>query len=421
VASVLRTTIAIFLLLASSLLTVTRPAGPTVPPEFFGLSIHPHTGLTQDLWPCIQFGGIRLWDTGTQWNEINTARGTYDWTMLDAWFERARAHHVDVLYTFGGTPTWASADPNRLCWPGHAKGDCMPPASVKDWDEFVRALVAHSAGRIKYWELWNEANSRDFWSGGAPPLVEMARHAYNIIKAADPTAIVLTPSGTGAASDIQRWLEAYLDAGGGAYADAIAFHGYPNPDPPEPEYVVHTLDLMSQVLVAHHETSKPVWDTEASWGANTRLPDAGEQGGFVARLYVLEWSRNVQRLYWYAWQDRTYGTLWDRNKGLLPSGRAYAEIHNWLVGAKMAAPCSQGPESIWSCELARPGGYVARIVWSVTDTQAYVADSRFVQWRDLDGNSTPIRKQLSIGHRPILLENTAQTSRTVPAVLPVSK
>jgi hypothetical protein len=393
-------------LLLAALLLVPAPAGgPAVAPELFGLSVHPSV-LARVPWPNLPIAGIRLWDTGTQWNEIHIARGLYKWKMLDAWLELARAHQVDVLYTFGGTPTWASADPSRLCWPGHAKGDCMPPANLNDWDQFVRALVKHSAGRIRYWELWNEANSRDFWSGGAPAMVEMARRAYAIIKEADASAVVLTPSATGAASDIQRWLETYFEAGGGVYADAVAFHGYPNPDPPQPEYVMHTLDLVLQVMAAHHQSSKPVWDTEASWGANTRLRNEKEQSAFVARLYALESSRGVQRLYWYAWQDTTYGTLWDPDNGLRGPGRAYAEIHKWLVGATMSSPCSQAPDSVWRCALARSGGYSALIVWSTAGSRSYVADPQFVLSRDLDGHSAPIRQSLSIDNKPVLLENS---------------
>jgi hypothetical protein len=59
-------------------------------------------------WPTgAAVNSMRLWDTGTLWGEIETSRGVYDWSVLDPWLNIAAANHADVLFTFGGTPTWA--------------------------------------------------------------------------------------------------------------------------------------------------------------------------------------------------------------------------------------------------------------------------------------------------------------------------
>src|SRR5262249_18919288 len=152
---------------------------------------------------------------------------------------------------------------------GYGPGSCYPPSNIQDWDNFVTALVAHSAGRIKYWELWNEANLPEFWTGDVPTLVAMAQHAYSIIKAADPSATVLCPSSAGFAKDTGDFLNAYFSAGGLAYTDAVAFHGYSGDG--TPEGVLDFVAAARSSMAANGITGKPIWDTEGSWGLQTNL------------------------------------------------------------------------------------------------------------------------------------------------------
>src|SRR5438477_11336109 len=48
----------------------------------------------------------------------------------------AQNHGVDILYTFGRTPTWASSNPNGYC-ANNANGSCYPPSSQQYWKDFV--------------------------------------------------------------------------------------------------------------------------------------------------------------------------------------------------------------------------------------------------------------------------------------------
>ena len=101
----------------------------------------------------------------------------------------------DMIYTLGRTPLWASSDPKA---PGsYHPGDCAPPANMSDWDNYLTAIAAHAAGKIKYWEIWNEPNNSTGYCGAIPTLVTMTQHANAIIKAIDPSAIILSPACNG--------------------------------------------------------------------------------------------------------------------------------------------------------------------------------------------------------------------------------
>ena len=56
------------------------------------------------------------------------------------------------------------------------------------WDEFIRAVISHAAGKIRLWETWNEPQSPDsvFYCGDVSTMVELQRRAYEIIKATRP-------------------------------------------------------------------------------------------------------------------------------------------------------------------------------------------------------------------------------------------
>jgi hypothetical protein len=366
-------------------------------------------------WPNVRFGGIRLWDTRTTWNKLNPSRGVYDWTQLDAWLNLADSKGVEVLYVFGGTPPWASSAPNGPCT--YHAGACYPPANLQDWDDFVRAIVTHAAGRIKYWEIWNEPNLPQYWSGGTLTMVQMAQRAYRIIKSIDPTAIVLTPSPTAGVSGISAWLNQYFSAGGGAYSDIVAFHSYP----PyyvktTPEYLTEIVSAIRRITSAYGQGSKPLWDTEASWGKADRLPNADLQAAYVTRSYILHWSLGIERFYWYAWNNLLWGSLWDPyTSAVLKPGIAYGESYKWLVGATLNRPCSITQTGVWTCTFTRPGGYEAEVVWNAAvefpHTQPYAPSGRYVQYRDLDGNVTRFSNAtIAVGSKPILLESFTAVS-----------
>ena len=384
-------------------------AASTDPVPQTAFSMHMHSdALTGTLWPKVGFGGIRLWDAGTNWTQLNPSRGAYDWSRLDQWLDLAQSRGVDILYTFGITPSWAASNPQQAC-PYHA-GACSPPADPRDWDEFVRAIVVHANGRIKYWELWNEPNLTEYWSGDIQTLARMSQRAYTIIKSIDPNAVVLMPAPTASPSNFTAWLMMYFAAGGGASADIVSFHGYLPPTAADPERIKDVVDSVNSVISRSGQVSKPIWDTEVSWGKADQLPDLDAQAGYVARSYILQWSLGVQRVYWYAWNSPLWGTLWDRSTNdILKPGIAFGETYKWLVGATLTSPCSVSSDSTWTCLLSRPGGYEAEIVWNsattAPSTRPFAVEKRFAQYRDLDGNTTIISESsVPIGGKPILLE-----------------
>lgn len=405
--------------------TGTNAPSHAIPATFFGMNVH--VWATQDQpWPAVQFGSFRFWDSGTGWAQLNPAKDRYDWTQLDRWFTLLHAHNVDdALYTFGRVPGFASSKPSdRNC--AYGAGQCDPPSDLNAdgagsdqyWKDFVEAIVTHCKSsqtvHVRYWEIWNEPYLPSFWTGTMPQMVRMAADAQSIIHRIDPDAIVLNPPGPLRFARYQDFMANYLAAGGGKYADAIAFHGYVHGKPGVHSTASDFLTYLTEfrkVLAQYGQESKPLWDTEASWGnEEVFLPDQDMQAAFVAQFYLLHWSQGIERLYWYAYNDGAVGRLWipdayspSRPGRVTAAGKAYAELYSWLVGVTMTQPCAQDG-SKWTCGITKDG-HEAQIVWSPDSEQSYTPKATFKKMRDLDRATTQISGPIKIGPKPILLES----------------
>jgi hypothetical protein len=407
-------------------ITVTKKnsSGPVVPATLFSMSFHSRTN-----WPTVAINGVRLWDTGTYWATINTSDGVYDFHVLDNWTAAAQSNGVDLIYTFGMVPTWASSQPSLVCGTGmnFNLGSCAPPNDLnldgtgtdQHWKDFVTAIVSHVAGSIKYWELWNEPTITSYWQGNDAQLVRMASDAYSIIKTIDPSAQVTTPSPSTGINGVADWMGPYLAAGGGQYADIISFHGYSwsqNPGVyPQPEDIVGIVDNLKVQTALYGQSSKPLWCTEGSWGGTTGngFTDPDLHAAYVARHYLLQNNEGVVRYYWYAYDNGTWGGLWDSTLGLNSAGSAYGQIESWMVGATTVGKCSQN-STIWTCNYTRSGGYAAEAIWDTSQTCSSgncttlpaKVGLQYLHYVDLDGISHPISNAtVPVGAKPILVEN----------------
>jgi len=315
----------VVILCCVSLLCLLNPrhAGAQIAPAFFGM--HMTGGVTgAEPWPVDSFAAVRLWDSNTPWSQLNPKKGVYNWTILDIWMNHAPDHRIDLLYTFGRVPQWASSNPTDTnC--ATEPGSCDPPNDLnpdgsgtnQHWKDFVTAIAKRSAGRIHYWEMWNEAPNPMRWTGTNAQMIRMVSDARKIIRSIDSTAVILSPSGAVRYTSALDWWSSYLADGGGQYADIFAIHGYVQPGTglPVPERLASFVSTFNNILKQNNQTGKPIWDTEGSWGGTlaTGMKDMDMQAGFVTRFYLIHQSIGISRFYWYEWENDFTGTLWSFN------------------------------------------------------------------------------------------------------------
>jgi len=393
-----------------------RPPANPVPRTFFGMHRHVWPNRPEP-WPDIPIGSFRLWDSNTGWAQINPSEGHYDWSQVDKWFADLQQHNVeDVLYTFGRTPQFASSQPNNAqC--GYGPGQCAPPKDLKPdgtgsdeyWKTFVTAIATHSKNNpgihIKYWELWNEPYLPVFWTGTIPQLLRMARDAREIIHSIDPDAVFLSPPSGMMYPKPRQFMDDWLAAGGGQYADGISFHGYVQ-GAPATDFIKYYAEFR-KILAKYGQDSKPTYDTEASWGEAEKhgFTDEDLQAAYITQFYLVHWSQGVKRLYWYAFNNGDNGKLWNREqKTITKAARAYRELFNWLVGSTMTKACAPDG-SIWTCNITRADGTEAVIVWNQGGETSYTPKGAWKKFRDGEGQESTISGPVKLGPKPLLLES----------------
>ena len=77
-----------------------------------------------------------------------------------------------------------------------------PPADLDKWAQIVKHVVLHynaAWGRgfrygIRYWEVWNAPDSKQFWSGSPAEYYRLYEKTAHAIEAADPAALVGGPA-----------------------------------------------------------------------------------------------------------------------------------------------------------------------------------------------------------------------------------
>jgi hypothetical protein len=414
-----------FLSICSVVILAGAAACAQIPATFFGMH-HNHLISSSQPWAVGPgstpiSGSVRAWDMdGTRWFELNPSNSTYTWTNLDNLISQAQAHNTEILYTFGWTPSWAIG--SQTCWnPGYGGTACANvPDSMTYWDNFLTAIATHAKGKIKYYEIWNEPNvltsgcssnpcpvgTGMFWNGKTSQediadLITMTQHAQSIIKSIDPSALIVTPAAstgdcsTGTYVHPNCWLNDFLSAGGGAYVDAISFHGYPGSASPLP--ITTIANELSATMSNWGQSGKPLFDTESSQCNSNTTAD------FVGQFELLHVFSPVTRHYWYAWENGSCGPLWSSAGGLNSGGQAYAQIYDWIVGStKTQASCTVNG-AVYTCGLRLADGRAGLAVWNTAGTSSFTPASQYTQYKDLLGNTRNVTGSVSISTQPLLL------------------
>jgi Putative Ig domain len=443
--------------------------GPTPPASYFGFSWNYTNGGT---WPNQSYGMQRFWDSpGTQWPDINTASGVFDFTLLDSDLALAYSKGtMDGMYTLSRTPTWATSNPNdtscnETTGLGGGNGECDPPIDLNSdgsgtnaiWKAWITAIASHvnssgytaSHAHIKYWEIWNEPDTKGFWVGSIAQLARMTEDANCIITgrgvihqngngtatpctatAIDPTAQIVMSSAHakgGALAYGQNELYCNDSPSGtdlpcpnplnaiATAVDIINFHmkpgnetgnNCPAPTPCTPESAMQMYVSNIQGILQPAELAKPLWNGEAQYsttGFINAYTDPDMAASFMPRFYLLNWTLGVDGMAWYY-----------ANSSAEPDEAitAYQQTYNWLVDASLVTPCAASG-TVWSCTISSSGTQYL-IMWDTAQscanglcsTKNQTVGSQWTQYRDMTTASSPITISggvVPIGIKPVLL------------------
>ncbi len=383
-----------------------------IPRSFFGMHLIRLGSHTQ--WPSFSPGILRLSDTGTTWKDVQPSPGwdfsSAGFRRLDLYLDFVRKHSRDteLLYVLGQTPAWASSDPSAKS--AYGLGHNAPPRDLDLWRDYVRTLARRYAGRIRYWELWNEPDYAPHYSGTVEQMIQLARIAQEELKAADPANKLVSPGLT--SSQGMAWLDKFLASGGGQYVDIIGYHWYFNTSP---EGLVSSIDNVRQLLNNYGLGHKELWNTEGAPGCDpnvvaceTFVPTVQQVRSVTPRALMLMWSRGVSNFNYYFW-ERTEALARQVESDFVTitqGGIAYREMVNWMKGARLVDSYRINHQ-IYVFRMNRDTeNYV--ILWSTTGNTVVNLPSDWAvsTVRTLTGGEStiPSSRQITIGLEPVMLK-----------------
>jgi hypothetical protein len=386
-------------------------------------------------------GTLRLWDSEVEWSAINTANGTYNFATLNDYLYAIASDSSlkNVIYTFGWVPCWdavSCSDPsqNRTSTPPEdlGTGTCGTGGTGScTFDAFVQALTTYCApptsqfpngvcfaSVVKYFELWNEANSTGFWNGTASQLYHMVAPAVGIIKKNVSGAKFLTPSATptgGEAWMADSWLPE--EVSNGVLSNFYNFHVYLDTDTPETRWE----DVVQQNITGGgHGLLYPNYNTTGwtplpwlvsetnfiptgtlSFTCSTSFSQADCTGQVVRWQAILN-SNGALNLSWYYWNT----TIGDKGEPSHPYATAYYWMMQYMVNGFFSAAC-QVSGVTWTCPFKEGDEVNALFVWTTSENNTnYTVPPGYVDYRDLNGGTTSVTggEQITITVEPIMLE-----------------
>jgi hypothetical protein len=336
----------------------TEAAKPKVPAPrgFFG--IVPQNALTDQDAAYMKAGGIEAVRWPLPWNGVQpTAKGPYNWAVLDPVVEVAARHGLEVLPFIYGTPSWIARKYTTLPVNNARAKQAFAAfleAAVRRYGPGGEFWAEHAPGvqylpeiarpaPIRSWQIWNEANFFYFAYPASPQrYVKLLKVSAPAIKGVDPGAKVILsglfgePTAKGAKGmPAARFIKAvYRTPGIKRFFDGIALHPYAA----FPEDLEELVEALHDVTVENHDRV-PLYITEMGWGSQNDFQQvAFEQGirGQVKQLraaygYLLE-NRNrldLKQVYWFSWKDLKGQCTFCDSVGLFREGTRFHPKPAW--------------------------------------------------------------------------------------------
>lgn len=425
-------------------------AGPQiqVPASYFGIDSGHIFQVTPPLIPVgtLLTTDMSIGSSTISWAGIESASGTYSWTLLDQVVSMAQAGGVpDIVYVAYDVPSWNSSNPSdSSCAEGN--GTCDPNASPTEFVSFINAATQRYCGTIKYWEGWNEANSTQSWNASVALLVTYMQAMYTAIHSTancaclsgtcspglsggtNPNKMITPPlsspaffttteltstpehGSAGYNLNLDAWLNPYLAAGGSSAYDIVSLHSYGSSGTcyASPESYAVDVANFKQIFANQNLPIPELWATELNWGLNTCVSGSTAQNSWIARYLLLHWAMGFSRTLWYAY-DAPSGS----NFGLIATSSTqlttYQEMQAWMTGA-VEKNCQQFSSNNWTCAFTRssPSGYQAYAAWNSTGSGSYTVPAGVIQYRDVLNNitTTSAGSTVSLTASPLLFETT---------------
>jgi hypothetical protein len=316
----------------------------------------------------------------TKWYNLERERGIFDFRRADAAVDAVRAEKLEILGLLDSAPTFASYWDEATKTEKYYEDALWVPKNLKAWKNYVQQTVAHFAGRINDWEVWNEPYVGKFFNksydaaakrkiqGTPEDYIPLLQTAYENAKAANPQARIFWATGPYYRPD-KTWHQRTAELGAGDSADAISFHVYNTRKLGAPDDLIAS--KAAEYRQGHRLSDAPLWNTEGGPGASVNhfyrhLPpfDAADRATAIAdhvvRFFVSHLAANVQKFFlytfhsWGSWKNEW--TMMAHDGTLPPHASALSNLFWHLEDSKFVNYAKLPENRGWIARFDRPDG-----------------------------------------------------------------
>lgn len=241
----------------------------------------------------VEMGATAVW-VDFPWAGMEQVQGAIDWSYADHQVTTAEARGLQIFAFVGTTPDWAKLYPGL---PSHR----TPPseAHLAAFQAFHTAVAARYAGRVTYYQFWNEPSGcgwiNDGCSNGSDCslFTTWQKRAYESLKAGNPDCIV---SAGGFDGDPAGYVQCmYTQLAGQRGFDAISIHPYAlggsGGRGTSGEGIDYSdLTEVRQVMVNNGDAGKAIWITEYGWNTTNQTRKAEDLAEVLTELKKPEFS-----------------------------------------------------------------------------------------------------------------------------------
>jgi hypothetical protein len=293
----------------------------------------------------------RYWLSTRQflWYKLEEKPGKFYWDDADRSVADFEKRGIKMLGLLGYPPAWASTysdeEVERLKKLGTIRSFSLMPArhrprSVKEWENYVRAVIRRYKGRIDHWEIYNEVDYHPYggkhasFSGTSQDYLNLLKAAYKVIKEENPEGkLLISGFNMNGAANMDMPLELFK-MGAADYFDIFNMHGYCSE-----ERAVKTLNALQKA-----KPGSKYWQSEICF-----LPDGSNnikrQSKNMVTHFLWSLEQGVEKYFWhgdgfegyYKKADPYYScmaTLWSTSRGCekLDSDIEGLDAYPWLTG-----------------------------------------------------------------------------------------
>lgn len=133
------------------------------------------------------------------WAHIEPKPGEWNWEIQDQLVDLTATYGIETQPILGFTPSHAispalraiQADAYKNRQADAWKISLFGPPEELPWRRYVAAMATRYKGKIRLYEVWNEPDL-SFWRGTTEEYLYILRAAYEELRRADPSALLLT-------------------------------------------------------------------------------------------------------------------------------------------------------------------------------------------------------------------------------------